>query len=134
MLLGDIIYKYRTENKMSLQDFANLIGSSRSYVHMLERNFNPATGKPISPSIETLKSIANAMHMNLELLLKQLDSEQYIYLDEEEYEKQFSNNNDFRYASYDGIDLEGLSEEDIKEINGFVDYIRNRNKNKRRII
>ena len=41
---------------------------------------------------------------------------------------------DFRYASHDGIDIEGLSEEDIKEINGFVDYIRNRNKNKRRII
>lgn len=36
---------------------------------------------------------------------------------------------DFRYASYDGIDLEGLSEEDIKEINNFVDYIRNKKKN-----
>ena len=54
MLLGDIIKQYRIEHDMSLQDFANLIGSSRSYIHMLEKNVNPATNKPINPSIETL--------------------------------------------------------------------------------
>lgn len=89
MLLGDIIKQYREEHKMSLQDFASLIGTSRSYIHMLEKNINPSTNKPINPSIETLKLLANAMNMDLEVLLKQLDSEQQIYLNEDEYKKQF---------------------------------------------
>lgn len=89
MLLGDIIRQYREEHQMSLQDFANLINSSRSYVHMLEKNVNPSTNKPISPSVETLKSLANAMNMDLEVLLKKLDLEQNIYLNEDEYKKQF---------------------------------------------
>ena len=89
MLLGDIIKQYREEHQMSLQDFANLIGTSRSYIHMLEKNVNPSTDKPINPSIETLKLLANAMNMDLDFLLKQLDSEQQIYLNEEEYKKQF---------------------------------------------
>lgn len=90
MLLGNIIKQYREEHKMSLQDFANLIGSSRSYIHMLEKNVNPSTNKPINPSIETLKLLANAMNMDLDFLLKQLNSDQDIYLDETEYEKQFT--------------------------------------------
>lgn len=92
MLLGDIIKQYREEHQMSLQDFADLIGTSRSYIHMLEKNVNPSTNKPISPSIETLKSLAKAMNMDLETLLKQLNDEQNIYLDENEYKKQFTNN------------------------------------------
>lgn len=89
MLLGDIIKQYREEHQMSLQNFADLIGTSRSYIHMLEKNINPSTNKPISPSIETLKLLANAMNMDLDFLLKQLNEEQNIYLDEEEYKKQF---------------------------------------------
>lgn len=92
MLLGEIIKKYRTEHQMSLQDFADLIGTSRSYIYMLEKNINPSTQKPISPSIETLKSLAKAMNMELDYLLKQLNDEQNIYLDENEYQKQFSEN------------------------------------------
>lgn len=37
--------------------------------------------------------------------------------------------NDFRMASYDGIDTEGLDEQDIKEINAFVEFIRQKKKN-----
>lgn len=131
MLLGDIIKQYRTEHKMSLQDFADLIGSSRSYIHMLEKNVNPSTNKPINPSIETLKLLAQAMHMDLDYLLKLLNTDQNIYLDEEEYKKQFDNNNnkDFRYANHNGINTEGLDDNDIEEINRFVEFIRNKKKN-----
>lgn len=38
-------------------------------------------------------------------------------------------NNDFRYASYKGLDLEGLDEDDIKELNQFVEFIKNKKKN-----
>lgn len=91
MLLGEIINNYRKEHNLSLQDFANLIGSSRSYIHMLEKNVNPSTNKPINPSIETLKLLANAMNMDIDILLKQLNENQVIYLDENEYKKQFEN-------------------------------------------
>lgn len=91
MLLGEIIKQYREAHDMSLQDFANLIGTSRSYIHMLEKNINPSTNKPISPSIETLKLLSSAMNMDLDSLLKQLDTDQDIFLDENEYKKQFKN-------------------------------------------
>ena len=56
MLLGDIIKQYRTQHQLSLQDFADLIGSSRSYIHMLEKNVNPTTNKPINPRIKIISS------------------------------------------------------------------------------
>lgn len=37
-------------------------------------------------------------------------------------------NNDFRFASHNGIDTEGLDEEDIEEINRFVEFIKNKKK------
>lgn len=40
----------------------------------------------------------------------------------------FDENNNFRYASYNGIDTEGLDENDIEEINRFVEFIKNKKK------
>jgi DNA-binding helix-turn-helix protein len=40
----------------------------------------------------------------------------------------FDTNSDFRYASYKGIDTEGLDENDIEEINRFVEFIKNKKK------
>lgn len=37
-------------------------------------------------------------------------------------------NNDFRFASYQGLDLEGLDENDIEELNQFVEFIKNKKK------
>lgn len=130
MLLGDIIKQYRTQHQLSLQDFANLIGSSRSYIHMLEKNANPTTNKPINPSIKTLKLLAQAMHMDLDHLLKLLNDNQTIYLDENEYKKQFSDScNNFCYANHNGINTEGLDEDEIEEINRFIEFIKNQKKN-----
>lgn len=41
----------------------------------------------------------------------------------------YEEKNDFRYASYNGIDIDGLDEDEIKEINDFVKFIRNKKKN-----
>lgn len=116
MLLGEIIKKYRKEHQMSLQDFANLIGTSRSYIHMLEKNINPSTNKPISPSVETLKSLAHAMNMDLEILLKQLNDKQNIYLDENEYEKQFINNSSSAVVFVYGTIPAGIPMECIEDV------------------
>ena len=89
MLLGDIIKQYRSEHNLSMQNFADLIHSSKSYVSMLEKNFNPSTGKPISPSLETLKLISEAIHIDIDNLLKMLDDGQEIILNEEKFKEQF---------------------------------------------
>ena len=36
--------------------------------------------------------------------------------------------NDVRMASYNGVDVEGLSENEIEEVKQFVEFVRNRNK------
>lgn len=89
MLLGDIIKQYRSEHNLSMQNFADLIHSSKSYVSMLERNFNPSTGKPISPSLGTLKLISEAINIDIDTLLKMLDDGQEIILNEEKFKEQF---------------------------------------------
>lgn len=40
--------------------------------------------------------------------------------------------NDFRYASYNGINTEGLTEDEIDEINRFVEFIKNKKKNEKK--
>lgn len=39
---------------------------------------------------------------------------------------------DFKFASYNGIDTKDLDEEDIEEINRFVEFIRNKKKNEKK--
>lgn len=92
MLLGDIIKQYRSEHNLSMQNFADLIHSSKSYVSMLEKNLNPSTNKPINPSLETLKVISEAMHMDINDLLKMLDENQEIILNETKFKEQFKEN------------------------------------------
>lgn len=64
MTLGEIIKEYRSNNKMSMDDFAEKSGLSKGYISMLERNKNPKTGKKIVPSLETIKSVASAVDKN----------------------------------------------------------------------
>lgn len=40
-----------------------------------------------------------------------------------------TNNNDFRYAEYNGINTEGLDENDIEEIKRFVEFVKNKKMN-----
>jgi repressor LexA len=83
MLLGDIIYKYRTENDLSLRAFANKCGLSYTYISMLEKNKDYRTGKPIAPTLESVKYIANAMNLSIDELLKIIDDEQEFKMNEE---------------------------------------------------
>ena len=69
--------------------------------------------------------------LNKNRYLKLYDDNQEIYLDEDEYKKQFSTNTNFRYANHNGINTEGLDEKDIEEINRFVEFIKNKKKNEK---
>ena len=74
MKLGQIISEYRREHDLSQRQFAEKCGSvTNGYISMLENERNPATGKPIIPSLDKLKAIASAMQMPLQKLLDDAD-------------------------------------------------------------
>lgn len=73
MKLGDLIAQYRSVHSLSQRQFASLCGLSNGYVSMLEKGKNPATNKPVTPTIPQLKKIAAGMGMTLMDLLDQVD-------------------------------------------------------------
>lgn len=83
MFLGEIIKKYRKENNLSLGAFASKCGLSYTYISMLEKNIDYRTGKPIAPTLDSVKYISNAMNIPIDDLLKMLDDEQEFKLNED---------------------------------------------------
>ena len=74
MNLGELIIAYRKENNLSQRQFAKKCGGvSNGYVSMLENNFNPATSKGITPSLDKLICIAAGMDMSLSELLEKAE-------------------------------------------------------------
>lgn len=73
MKLGDLIAQYRADHSLSQRQFANACGLSNGYISMLERGKNPATNKPVTPTIPQLKKLASGMGMTLMDLLDQVD-------------------------------------------------------------
>ena len=80
MHLGEIIYNYRQENHVSMGEFAKLAGLSKPYISMLEKNQNSRTGKPIVPSVLTLKKVARVLNMTFDQIIRALDDGQEIDL------------------------------------------------------
>ena len=83
MTLGDIVKNYRTEHGLSLREFSRISGVSNGYISMLEKNEHPKTKKPIVPSIEKMRCIANAMGTSFDSLLDMIDSDQPISIKKE---------------------------------------------------
>ena len=83
---------------------------------MLEKNINPSTNKPINPSIETLKSLANAMDLDVDALLKKLDDNQLIFLNEEKYKEQFNTSTSTAVVLVYGTIPAGIPMECIEDI------------------
>lgn len=74
MTLGEIIKEYREQHHLSQSAFARMSGLSKSYISLLELNRHPKTGKPIAPSIESIRLSASAMHMDFDDLFSKIDS------------------------------------------------------------
>lgn len=83
MFLGEVIKKYREEHNLSLRAFANKCGLSYTYISMLEKNTDYRTGKPIAPTLDSVKYISKAMNIPIDDLLKMLDDEQEFKLNED---------------------------------------------------
>lgn len=78
MKIGEIVRQYRKEHKITMESFAKKAKVSKGYISMLEKGKNPKTDKPITPTLETLKNLADAMNVDFNLLLNQIDSDQAI--------------------------------------------------------
>lgn len=87
MTLGDILKKYREDNNISMDEFSQLSSLSKGYISMLENNINPRNNKPIAPTLPTIKKISNGMGIDVDTLLKMLDSDQEISLENDENAK-----------------------------------------------
>lgn len=73
MELKTFINSYRTEHNLTMEQFAKSASLSKGYISMLEKGYNPQTGKKIIPSISTLNNIAIATGTDLDHLLKIID-------------------------------------------------------------
>lgn len=73
MELKTFINSYRTENNLTMEQFAKSASLSKGYISMLEKGYNPQTGKKIIPSISALNNIAIATGTDLGHLLKIID-------------------------------------------------------------
>lgn len=73
MTIGEFIKAYREKNELSQRQFADKSGVSNGYISMLEKNENPKTGQPLSPSMPVLKKIASAMGMTVNDLCSFVD-------------------------------------------------------------
>ena len=82
MYLGKLISNFRQEKNMSMDEFAKLANLSKPYISMLEKNKNSRNGKPIVPSVITLKKVSKVLNISFDDLIKMLDSGQEIALSE----------------------------------------------------
>lgn len=85
MTLGELILNYRNSfnPKMSLRAFAEKCGLSHTYISALEKNIDPRTGKPIAPTLDTVKFVSKGMDIPIEEILRILDDEQEFKIKEE---------------------------------------------------
>lgn len=67
MKLSQYVHEYRTSHGMSLRPFAQRCGFSHQYLSKLEKN------EIETPSLGTIKKLANAMGMSAHELLQQVD-------------------------------------------------------------
>lgn len=73
MELKTFINSYRTAHNLTMEKFAKSASLSKGYISMLEKGYNPQTGKKIIPSISALNNIAIATGTDLDHLLKIID-------------------------------------------------------------
>lgn len=80
MTLGDVIYRYRTEHGLSMEQFSKKSGLSKAYVALLEKNEHPKTKQPITPSVVTFGCVANVLGISLDALMEMVDENQPVYV------------------------------------------------------
>ena len=80
--LSEIVRKYRAEKDISQREFAKRCDLSNSYISFIENECNPKTGRPMTPTIEQYKKLANGMSMTVQNLFELLDQDSPVVLND----------------------------------------------------
>lgn len=75
MKLSYILINYRKRMNLSQREFSRMCDLSNSYISFLEKEKNPKTGRPLVPTIEQYKKLANGMGMSVQRLFELLDDD-----------------------------------------------------------
>ena len=115
--LGLYLKQIREERKLSLRQVGTLSSMSYSHLSMIENG----SRKPTALTLKELAKVYNVDYIGL--------YEKAGYIDLAESERlSIKKDDNFRYAEYNGINTDGLTKEDIEEINRFVEFIKNKKK------
>lgn len=90
MKLSAIISDFRKRINISQREFARRCNLSNSYISFIENDVNPRTGKPMTPTIEKYKKLADGMDMTLHQLFEILDDDSPVDLTADESDPYFS--------------------------------------------
>lgn len=75
MKLSNLIIDYRKQMNISQREFSRRCDLSNSYISFLEKEVNPKTGKPLIPTLEQYKKLADGMGITVHRLFELLDED-----------------------------------------------------------
>lgn len=75
MKLSELIREYRARENISQREFSRKCDLSNTYISFLEKEKNPKTGRPMAPTLEQYKKIADGMGITMQRLFELLDED-----------------------------------------------------------
>lgn len=73
MTLCEWVRRYRANKGFTLQELADMCRLSKPYIALIERGYNPQTGKPVALSLEVAQKIAAGTGRSLAELAAEVD-------------------------------------------------------------
>ena len=123
MTLKDLIIEYRNDHGLSQRQFATACGLSNGYISMLEKEMNPNTKLPVTPTLPKLKQLASGMGMSLtDLLVKVDDMPVEVILDDADSKKLVPEIEDELDAEIMKI-ISGLTPEKKQQALSYIQYL-----------
>ena len=123
MNLKDLIIEYRNDHGLSQRQFATACGLSNGYISMLEKEMNPNTKLPVTPTLPKLKQLASGMGMSLtDLLVKVDDMPVELVLDDADSKKLVPEIEDELDAEIMKI-ISGLTPEKKQQALSYIQYL-----------
>ena len=123
MTLKDLIIEYRNDHGLSQRQFATACGLSNGYISMPEKEMNPNTKLPVTPTLPKLKQLASGMGMSLtDLLVKVDDMPVELILDDADSKKLVPEIEDELDAEIMKI-ISGLTPEKKQQALSYIQYL-----------
>lgn len=121
--MKDLIIEYRNDHGLSQRQFATACGLSNGYISMLEKEMNPNTKLPVTPTLPKLKQLASGMGMSLtDLLVKVDDMPVELILDDADSKKLVPEIEDELDAEIMKI-ISGLTPEKKQQALSYIQYL-----------